>query len=114
MPILEPSVVAKHFEEMLKNTLPEVLQEVDVMNGRTIQQFTKTGRNNRMFDFSNRKELNRSVQLFENMNIVDYFQKYINETIQVLKQNNLVPNFTNQNHVTNMESVLQITLNVQN
>lgn len=114
MPILEPCVVAKHFEEMLKNTLPEVLQEVDIMNGRTIQQFTKTGRNNRMFDFSNRKELNRSVQLFENMNIVDYFQKYINQTIQLLKQNNLVPNFTNQNHVTNMETVLEITLNVQN
>lgn len=87
---------------------------MDLMNGIKGHQFDKQARKNRTGDFSQRKELNRSVQLFESVNMVEYFQKYIGETIQKLNQNNLKPNFTNQNTVTNMESVLQFSVNIQN
>lgn len=101
-------IILNHFERIMKAILPEVMKDVDKKQGNPGHGFAKTAaRQNRMQDWSTRKGQNREQQLYDEVDLLNYFKQNVQAVLAVFSQNGAsVPNFENEYIGNNIQSLL--------
>jgi len=102
---IDASIIGNCFEEIMKNVIPEALQDYDKSQGIPPPKFTKQ-LNDRSKEYSERKAQNRMGNLYENVNMVEHFKLHVNKTVENFNQNQIQINFKNENYKNSMMNLL--------